>query len=453
MRAPVAILFASLSLLGCDDATSPGVTIELIDPSGENAAVGVVEGTLSIELRQGETLLCTEGCDTEIRGGDFALALPIASLVDLTRIQGRISGADVPTTWGAVPPFAIAGEGLETAELPVRLVMLPPSRCGLLRLFNVSTEGRPRLVEPRRGAAAVVRRNVVLLAGGIGPGGGSSRIDFFDQVVVEMRPPLEPAPGPLGRTVGLAMSEDESLFVGDTAWIYVRQMGPPGATSVVLHAGADGSSALVLLGGLAGVIGGTGTSEISWITVGGTAVATGALSVERPGAIAARGAGEGALVVGGAPGGEWVAPNMPPRPFAGVPDASGGWLAVSPSGQSYLWIGATGTQTSVITGCPSACAVTDGPSWDRARDGASGTQTEAGAFWIVGGEGSDLIDIVRWEGETPSIEPGPTLSSGTRAGASVVEHASGVVLVIGGQRGTEYLSDVELCMPAALDPL
>jgi len=60
MRAPVAILCA-LSLLGCDGATSPGVRIELVDPAGENAALGIIEGTLSIELRQGDQLLCDEG--------------------------------------------------------------------------------------------------------------------------------------------------------------------------------------------------------------------------------------------------------------------------------------------------------------------------------------------------------------------------------------------------------
>jgi len=451
MRAPVAILCA-LSLLGCDGATSPGVRIELVDPAGENAALGIIEGTLSIELRQGDQLLCDEGCDAEIRGGEFELTLPIQSLVELTTIHGSMSGGDEPLQ-GVVPPFAVAGEGLETAEVPVRLVMMPAARCEPLELFNVSTAGRPRLVEPRRDAVPVVRRNIVLLGGGTGVSGGSSRIDLFDQVVMEMRPPLESPAGPLGRTVGLALSENESLFVGDSAWIYVSQMGPPGATSIDVHAGADGTSALVLVTGIAGIIGGTDTREISWVTARGTALPGGMLTVERSGAVAATGSRDGALVVGGAPGGEWISPaNAPIALTDPLPDASGGWLVVSPSGQSYLWVGATGSDTHLITECPGACNVSAGPTWDRARDGAAGTSTAAGAFWIVGGEGSDLVDIVRWDGERPSFDVGPTLSS-VRAGASVVEHASGVILVMGGQQGSDFLDTVELCSPVGLDAL
>jgi hypothetical protein len=48
---------------------------------------------------------------------------------------------------------------------------------------------------------------------------------------------------------------------------------------------------------------------------------------------------------------------------------------------------------------------------------------------------------------------GPPLET-ARAGAALVEHASGIVMVIGGEGETGMLHSVELCMPdAPLDPL
>ena len=445
------LTLSAFGLCACEGTNSPGVTIELVDPAGDNAAFGIVEGTLSVEVRQGDSLLCADGCESPIRGGEFRLGLPLESLTEPTTIHGRISGADSPTTVGAVTRFTVAGEFLETAEVPVRMVMMQAGRCEPLTLPNISSEGRPRLVEPRRDAAAIVRRNLVMLAGGVGPSGGSARVDFFDQVVVEMRPPLDSPPldQPLGITRGLALSEDESLVVGDTAWLYVSQRGPPAPTPVALHEGADGTSALVLLGSAAGVIGGTDTDQITWFSARGTDLGTGALLQPRSGAIAAAGA-NGALVVGGAEGGEWIQrPPLLSTAIDGLPDRSGGWIATSPSGRTFLWIGATGAETWLIEGCPEACEASLSPlRWETARSGAAATQTAAGVLWIVGGDGdSRQVDLVRWDGETPRLSTGPELSSG-RAGATVVEQVSGVVLVIGGERADGFLHDAEICTPA-----
>ena len=71
-------------------------------------------------------------------------------------------------------------------------------------------------------------------------------------------------------------------------------------------------------------------------------------------------------------------------------------------------------------------------------------------LWIVGGEGSDEVDRVVWDGSTPRFEAGPTLAE-ARTGAAVFEQASGIVTVVGGE-GPEGLSrSVEQCMPAGLD--
>lgn len=445
-----------LVLAACEGASNPGVRIEMIDPGGENAAREIREGLLAVRVRQGDRSLCDAGCSTEIVGGSFELALPIESLVELTFIQAEMTGGDADTI-GAVPGFAVAGEFLETAMVPVRVVMQPPGTCAPLDLFNVSSSGIPRLVEPRRDMAIAVRRNLVLLAGGRGEAGGSNRADFFDQVVVEMRLPLESPSGPLGPSRGLALSEDQSLVVGETAWIYDRP--PQGPASPVplpgtLHAGAGFASALALVNNSAAVIGGEASSQVTWFTAN-TFFGTYDLSETREFAAAAAGR-EGVLVVGGGPGAEWITLDGRTIPATGIiAESTGGWIAVSPSGQTFLAIGGSGSETTIFRGCP-ACVGEPGPMWTRARAGASAVQTEAGALWIVGGDDGALIDRVVWDdGETPRIVEETFTLTTPRDGAAVVEHASGVVSIIGGENTVSGMLDtVEVCTPpGALDPL
>ncbi|MEZ4335235.1 MAG: hypothetical protein R3B82_01275 [Sandaracinaceae bacterium] len=459
MRSLPAVLL--LVLAACEGASTPGVRIELIDSNGENAAREIVEGVLAVRVRQGDQSLCDGGCSTPINGGTFELTLPIDSLVELTYLQAEITGNSMHTV-GAVAPFAISGEFLETATVPVRIVMMDPGTCAPLDLRNVSTAGIPRLVEGRRDMAIAVRRNLVLLAGGRTLTAGSSRADFFDQVVVEMRPPLDDPAGALGPSRGLTISEDQSLVVGETAWIWDRQVqAPPAAVPLptTLHAGAGFTSGLAIVNNSIAVIGGDGSDAVTWFTAQ-TALGPSTLAVPRTSPAVGVGR-EGILVVGGGPGAEWIMP--PPvtgRAFMddGIPTSEGGWIAVSPSRDTFLAIGGSGTQTTIFRGCPD-CTVEDGPTWTRARVGASAVQTEAGVLWIVGGEGSALVDRVVWDDERPSIVEESFELSAPRAGAAVVEHASGVIMVVGGEtvdaEGVSRMLDtVELCTPSeGLDAL
>jgi len=468
MRRIASVGAVGLAMLigACEGGSNPGLTVELIDPSGQNAALDVVEGTLRLQVEQDGRELCEDGaaCSAQISGGDFDLTLPIADLEAITRIRGEITGADAPLE-GAVPPFAVAGEFLETAMVPVRLVMMPvgdPSMtCQPITLSNFSTSNRPRLVVARRDMGVAIRRNLIVLAGGVGEGGDSDRVDFFDQVVFEMRPPLQSTPAPLGRARALAMSEDDTLVVGNGAYVYRRQIDPPGppaptAAPSALHDGVDYGSALVRLEQSTVVIGGSATAEVSWVTAqGNPSAASNPLPEVRPSAVAAAN-DQGILVVGGGvEGGVWLEANEPAVPIDGLPAGDGGWLAVSPSGDSFLWIGGTGADTWLITGCPGACTATESDlEWSRARSGASGVQTRAGAFWIVGGDDSAAIDRVIWDSDTqPRLVEGPSLVT-PRAGAAVAEHASGVVIVIGGEGSEGMHDDAELCTPPeGVDPL
>lgn len=233
--------------------------------------------------------------------------------------------------------------------------------------------------------------------------------------------------------------------------MYERQVqGPPAPAQVTVHEGAGFASALALVNNTAAVIGGTDTDQVSWFTARTPFPAT-TLTTPRAFPAAAAGA-EGVLVVGGGPGAEWITITGAPVFIDGVPDSVGGWVTASPSGQTFLAIGGSGAVTTIFRGCP-ACVAEPGPEWTRARDGASAVRTEAGVLWIVGGDDSALVDLVRWEGEMPMVSPGPDLSQ-PRAGAAVAEHASGVVFVVGGENAEGMLAEAELCTPAeGLDPL
>lgn len=471
MRAIIApLLFTALMAAGCE--SGPGVsavTIRLIDPAGENAASDIVEGFVQVAIRQGDSLFCEDGsCEATIERGTFDLQFQHRDLsfTEHTLIQAEISGGDAPLV-GAVPMFSIYREGLETGELPLRLVMMTPGAptCAPLTLSNIGASSPPRLLS-RRDVGAVLRRNMVVLAGGVGERGDSERVDFFDGVVVEMRPPLDDAPGPIGSARGIALSEDASLVLGTRSNVLISRRrppipGPPVVTEPQLHDGAGVASASANLDRFTVIAGGTDSDGASWLDELGQVEAEATLVTPRTGAVAATGRGYVLVVGGGAPGAapaEWLELGASTgTPVDGIPEGAGGFLVASPTRERFLWVdySADGS-TTLITGCPTACAATDGPAWPRPREGAAGVRTAAGVFWLVGGTEtgtpSALTDRILWSGEVPEFQTGPDLTT-ARTGAAAVEHASGTITVFGGEGPEGLLGDVELCMPPQLDAL
>src|SRR5690606_13917371 len=173
---------------------------------------------------------------------------------------------------GAAPPFQVYGEGIDTTGL-VRFVVGPPGRCVRLGLSGLVHDGPPRITPARSHAAAVVRRNVALVAGGELAGGASDDVDRFDMLLVDADP-LPSWDGELiGRARGVALSEDRSLVVGDaTSWIFERaDLQLPRARRFVPHDGAGFASALVVLADGAAIVSGAASSEVTWVGVDGDA--------------------------------------------------------------------------------------------------------------------------------------------------------------------------------------
>jgi len=144
------------------------------------------------------------------------------------------------------------------------------------------------------------------------------------------------------------------------------------------------------------------------------------------------------------------------QPVAGVTDGlreSG--ILVGDGESRALWIGgtdaaATPRQDTVrFDGCPNSCVSAAGPQWPTARLNA--LQPTQSAL-VIGGDGSQLVDEVRWNGA--DVEIGPLLQLDIpRAGAGGIVLESGAFIVAGGDDGVSIREDFEFCVPASLEPL
>lgn len=469
----------TLAAGGCGEEVDPVLAIELIDPSnGDNPAAPIDSGMLFVEVEEGGIDRCQMGvCSTRIQDGLFTLDVPIVSAEELTRIQARIEGGDEPLH-GATPFFTSLeslGEMVTAETLVVRAVMQPAGSCVEFDAPGDAVTGAPRLGLPRRNAGIALRRNLSLVVGGEDDDGPTGAWDRWDhatsQFLSEGNPVL-----PIGAARGLAVTENLSLFVGDSgALVFTTpQAGPPVPGPVTLHADASSRSALWLLDETVAVVAGDDSHTVSWLPVVSVnpffqrlgEASTNTLLTPRTAAAVAP-FEDGLLVVGGAadmePAAEIVRPSADGEaaPFSFDVEGRGGWLLASPSERAYLWIGrvldddSVAGDTVLLTGCPDACVVEAGPAWDDPRR-ATGARTAAGAFWLVGSGETPSVrtDRVLWSGDMPRIERGPDLQHG-RAGASVVENASGVIAVMGGlgDDPASLRNDLELCLPSSgLDP-
>lgn len=438
--------------------------VEIVDTTGE---FPVDDGTITVTVKHnGETLACDDGrCTTDIRDGAFTdpLELPLESFAGSTEIAVELS--EGAARWiGATPPFQPYGELIDVTAR-VRVVVGPPSSCHPLTLEGFVTGDPPTLDPPRANAAAVVRRNLVYLAGGVEiDGTADDHITRFDQLLFHTDS-LQSwnDPEDIGAARGLSISEDVSVVVGDEGSFVLKRdpSGPPRVERLGVHPGAGFASAVVALPSGGAVIGGRATRGISWISAQGLADTGEALAFERTAPVAAR-LGEGILVVGGhaeaQPAAEWlrISGSGASLDLPSLPVASGGVLFPSPDGTAALWIGyleaGLPSASTALIRCDDGgeCTAEPGPvTWDRARADFASVITAEGVLWLAGGEiegeATTHVDLVRWEGGAPRIEAGPNLPV-ANAGAVAFEHAAGAVTIAGGR---DIEGRLVMCFPSA----
>jgi hypothetical protein len=419
----------------------------IVDGQNGNPAAGTDAAILRIGIQEGE--LPAQEYEYPITEGDFDALLVFEAFSRPTRIRAAIEG---PTTelLSAPPAFVPSlSSGL------LRVVAAAPSSCERVT-FDM-------LEAPRAYFGMVQSGTFALIAGGTTP--TDEQVEFFDLLEWESRLfPDDFLVSDLGETRAAAIDEAEILVLPTNATPFIFNMfnATRRITPVVLHNGAGTRSALVSVPGIGamvigGELAGEAQSAVSLVEPEGNVTSL-QLSEPRSGPAAAA-LGANVLVVGGNAEGTaeiLLEGSMVGRPVNDVMDGvREGSLLVGDGESRALWIGGTDaadalrTDTLRFDGCPTSCSSSAGPEWTTARLHA--LQPPQSAL-IIGGDGSQLVDEVRWIGANVEISPLLQLDV-PRAGAGGIVLESGAFIVAGGDDGASIREDFEFCVPATLEPL
>ena len=419
----------------------------IVDGQNGNPAAGTDATTLRIGIQEGE--LPAAQYEYPITDGDFDASLEFSAFTRPTRIRVEIEGAT--TELLTAPPAFVpsASRGF------LRVVTAAPSSCERVT-FD--------LLEAPRAFFGMVRSGTfALIAGGTTP--SDEQVEFFDALEWESRLfPEELALSDLGETRAAAIDEFEILVLPSNTFPFIFNMldSDHRITQVVLHNGAGTRSALVSVPGvgamvIGGELAGEAQSAVSLVEPEGEVTAL-QLSEPRSGSVATAlgtdvlvaggdAAGTAELLMEGATLGQLVAGVMD-----GVRESG---LLVGDGESRALWIGGTDATDALrqdtlrFDGCPSSCTPSAGPQWATARLAAL---QPAQSALVIGGEGSQRVDEVRWSGADVEIQQLLELTV-PRAGAGGIVLESGAFIVAGGDDGVSIREDYEFCVPASLEPL
>jgi len=359
-------------------------------------------------------------------------------------------------------------EGPSTDLITAPPAFVPSVTEGLLRVVAASpsscTPVSFNTMEAPRTSFGMVRSGTFALVVG-GTSATEEQIEFFD--ALEWASRLFSADfslSSLGETRAATVGEGQILVLPADATPFIFDMLEPSdrITQVNLHAGAGPRSALVSVPGIGamvigGELGGAPRAGVSLVELDGV-VTSRELSEPRAGA-AATALGGDVLVAGGNEEGNaeiLLSGGGAGQPIDGVTDGvRNGALLVGDGERRALLIGGTDESDAIrqdtlrFDGCPGSCAPSVGPQWDAARRRAILPEQSA---LVIGGEGSQRVDEVRWNGDAVAIEP--VLELGVaRAGAGAIVYESGAFVVAGGDDGVAARDDFEFCVPSALNPL
>ncbi|MBW2507999.1 MAG: hypothetical protein JRE81_05160 [Deltaproteobacteria bacterium] len=434
--------------VGCGDDVSQFVfQARIVDGDDGNPVAGTDADTLRIEIAEGN--LPVRQLEYPISDGQFDATLEFASFSSLTRIRIGMEGPSTELTT-APPAFVPAAtEGL------LRVVAASPASCTAVA-FNT-------MEAPRASFGMVQSGTFALVVGGTGA--TEEQVEFFDALEWASRLfNTDFSLSPLGETRAATVGEGQILVLPTDATPFIFDMldANDRITQVNLHAGAGPQSALVSVPGIGamvigGELGGAPRAGVSLVELDGI-VTSRELSEPRAGA-AATALGGDVLVAGGNAEGNaeiLLAGGGVGQPIEGVTDGvRNGALLVGDAERRALLIGGTDASDVIrqdtlrFDGCPGSCVASIGPQWDAARLRAILPEQSA---LVIGGEGSQRVDEVRWSGDAVAIEP--VLELGVaRAGAGAIVYESGAFVVAGGDDGAAVRDDFEFCVPSALNPL
>ncbi len=419
----------------------------VVDGDGGNPVAKTDATTLRIGVREGD--LPSVEQEYPITDGQFEAILEFAAFTRLTRVRVEMLGPS--TELLSAPPAFIPS----TTRGFLRVVAAAPSSCVPVT-FNT-------LRAPRSFFGMTQSGTFALVVGGTSA--ADEQVEFFDALEWESRVFAEELSlSNLGATRSVSIDEGKILVVTENTAPFIFDMldASQRIAQPVLHDGAGPRSGLVSVPGVgAMVIGGeaSGESQTAVSIVGPDGgVTSRALSTPRvsPAAVAL---GADVLVAGGNQEGnaeillDGVAVG---RPVSGLADGvRNAGILVGDGASRALYLGGTDSAAEIrrdtvrFEDCPTICSTLDGPTWTTAR---LGTVEPAGSALIVGGDESQLVEEVRWDGDQVEIGRLAELQA-PRAGAGAIVLESGVLIVGGGDDGATIQDDFELCAPPALAPL
>jgi hypothetical protein len=425
----------------------------IVDGQNGNPAAGTDATVLRIGIEESE--LPVEEYEYPITDGEFEALLEFKAFTRPTRIRVQIEGET--TELLTAPPVFVpsASRGF------LRVVTAAPSSCERVT-FDL-------LEAPRAFFGMVPSGTFALIAGGTTA--SDEQLEFFDALEWESRLFMEDfVLSDLGETRAASIDEAEILVLPSNAPPFIFNMVDvtQRITPVLLHNGAGPRSALVSVPGvgamvIGGELAGEAQSAVSLVEPEGQVTSL-ELSAPRSGP-AATALGSDVLVVGGDPEGTaevlitaeaLMGGDATGHPIDGVMDGVREAALLVGDGESRaLWIGGTDATDTLrqdtvrFDDCPGSCVSAAGPPWPTVRLAA--LQPPQSAL-LIGGDGSSLVEEVRWNGTDVEIQPVLQLEV-PRAGAGGIVLESGAFIVAGGDDGVSIRDDFEFCVPAALEPL
>ena len=437
-----------MAAFACKESTARFVfEAGIVDGQNGNPAAGTDATTLRIGIQEGE--LPAQEYEYPITDGDFDALLEFALFTRPTRIRVEIEG-ETTELLSAPPAFVPAvSSGI------LRVVTAAPSSCERVT-FDL-------LEAPRAFFGMVQSGTFALVVGGTSP--SEEQVEFLDLLEWESRLFSEDIVlADLGATRAASIDEAEILVLPSNTGPFIFNMVDVTRriTPVELPNGAGPRSALVSIPGvgamvIGGEFAGEAQSAVTLVEPGGDVTSL-QLSEARSGP-AATALGTDVLVVGGDAGGTaevLIDGAAVGQPVAGVMDGvREAGLLVGDGESRALWMGGTNAadilrqDTIRFDGCPNRCVSAAGPQWTTARlDALQPAQSEL----VIGGDGSQLVDEVRWNGADVEIHQLLQLDV-PRAGAGGIVLESGAFIVAGGDDGVSIREDFEFCVPASLEPL
>ncbi len=471
MRA-ISMCIGLVLLAGCEETPRESARmVQIVDERGGNPVADLGPGELRFEIDQGDAAR-RQTIVTSYRGGTFDITSPIDNYGLPTRLGVEIESDDSRAhRIGAVPAFVPLAVGF------ARVVMGEPLHCAGL--------AQPRLPEERLGLALVSQGATFWTIGGTHRGASTDvpwsisapQLTWADAIVDPTMIPgvaIEPFSPGLRESQAMLLGETGAIVIVDPSRAFIWQPGQ-GETALSLHDGAGSESTLVDLGsdGIA-VVGGDGSSDISWIATNGVVSKTRMSVVRRQPAAAFVG---GALVIAGG-----QEEGQPLLERAGIGrdgvaiDAGGTSARMAPllvrddSRRMAALLGgqdADGefvSESLLVRSCP-ACEIDSLASeydWVRPRLGSAVVETAEGT-WILGGLAADACpagtpmcasrDADRVVVSADGVTFESMMLDVPRARASAAELARGVVVLLGGLDASgREVDHLTMCWPERLEP-